>query len=96
MKRRGSLEISVRILEAVNKYPGLSRSRVLVYCGLVGNPQQPIVQLLIEQGLLEVQKTLKYRKRTCFVSKKFTVSFVVTPKGTEWMLKAQDILAAIT
>lgn len=86
LKRRGLVEICVALLEKAKKYPGVSTSRVLSYCRLPPFKQDhPVLVFLTERGLLSVEK------RTC--GKGSTI--VVTPKGLEWLLKAEDVLAVI-
>jgi DNA-binding MarR family transcriptional regulator len=87
MKRRSSPERCMCVLQTVYKYPGASKSRIISYCGLNQSIKEPIVKLLVNRGLLRVEKKPKGERGW---------TLKVTPKGNEWLLKAQDVLTAIT
>ena len=85
-RTRDSIVICAEILQAVQRYPNFSRSRVLTYCGLSSSVSQRHAHLLLDNGLLRVERKQKGEHG---------YTFKVTRAGAEWLRRAQEIISAI-
>jgi predicted transcriptional regulator len=86
-KTRDTIAICVEVLQAVQRYPNFSRSRVLSYCGLNASTTQRHVRLLLESGLLRIEKRQKGE---------YGYTFKVTVAGSEWLQRASEVLSALS
>lgn len=84
--RRDRIVVCVELLEAIQKHPNTSVTRILSIVGINAiEKKSGTAEIMLKQGLLRLEKKSK-GKGDCYM---------VTPKGREWLSKTQEVLQAI-